>query len=207
MLVKKRPNNLKNHQESVITITCCFRSQTGGEALQKDFIRSFCVLILVLMAQPVLAYDGDYILEERFKAQLEKAKKGDPKAQYAVADMYRKGRGTDVSDKEALHWYVRAARQGIRKAAYKAGYLYLHSETLDSAPKKAAQWLKMASDSGYSPAQYELGLLYSTGKAGKQDNKMALRLLSKAKLAGHEPAEAAFDRVVKQMVRNRSQSR
>lgn len=175
--------------------------------MQKVVILSLHFLLLALITQPVLAYDGDYVLEERFRAQLAKAKNGDARAQYAVADMYRKGRGTDASDKEALQWYVRAAQQGNSKAAYKAGYLYLHSESLDSSPKMAVPWLKMAADSGYSAAQYELGLLYSTGEAGKQDRTLALRLLGKAKLGGYEQAEEAFDQVVKQMVRNHSTDR
>ena len=175
--------------------------------MKREFVRFCSILLVMLMASPVLAFDGDYVLEDRFLAHLASAKAGDAKAQYAVADMYRKGRGTLANDQEALSWYIRAARQGMRRAAYKAGYLYLHSESVTSSPIKALPWLKMAADSGYSPAQYELGLLYSTGKVGKRDNKLALTLLSKAKLAGHKPAEAAFDRVVKQMVRSQSSSR
>lgn len=160
------------------------------------------ILLWLVIVQPALAYDGDYILEQRFKQTLAAARDGDVKAQYAVAEMYRKGRGTPANDEEALIWYIRAAQQGKHKAAYKAGYLYLHSDTVSNSPKKALPWLKMAADTGYSPAQYELGLLYSTGKAGQLDNKKALSLLSQAKLAGHKEAEKAFDQVVRQMVLN-----
>ncbi|WP_455198571.1 tetratricopeptide repeat protein [Kaarinaea lacus] len=174
--------------------------------MRREWVRLCCTMLLFLTL-PAGAFDGDYVLEDRFNAQLAKAKAGDARAQYAVADMYRKGRGTVASDKDALQWYVRAARQGIRRAAYKAGFLYLHSESLEASPKKALPWLEMAADSGYSPAQYELGMLYTTGKAVKRNNKMALTLFSRAKLAGHKPSEAAFNRVVNQMVRSQSASR
>ena len=170
-----------------------------------DVLR-FCAFLCLLIALPAMAFEGDYILEERFQATLDNARAGDPQAQYAVGDMYYRGRGVRSSDKEALHWYLRAARQGVLKASYKSAYIYLHSKTVHKSTRKALPWLKLSVESGNPAAMYELAMLYSTRRASNQNNKRVLTLLSKAKMAGYKPAKIAFEQAVSSLVRTNGKS-
>ena len=169
-------------------------------------VLKYCTYCCLLFTLPVMAFEGDYILEERFQAYLFKAKDGNVKAQFSVGEMYQRGRGTKASDEDALYWYLLAARQGHLKAAYKAAYIYLHSEIVPKSPRKAVPWLKLAANAGNPAAQYELGMIYGSGLAGRQDTTQALALLAKAKLAGYKPAVRAFDQVVTRFVKTKTKS-
>lgn len=160
----------------------------------------FGVMGLLLFTHQALAFEGDYVWDERFQASLAKARSGQAKDQYAVGEMYFHGRGTKTNPPEALHWFLLAAEQGHNKAAYKAGYLYLHGAGINPRPKKAFTWLEKAAMSGYAPAQYELGRLYASDAAGYFDGAQALKWLGKAKAAGYAPAEAAFSSTVRRLV-------
>lgn len=164
-----------------------------------------CLCLLLFLwpfgTQQALAFDGDYIWEDRFKASLVEARSGLAKDQYAVADMYFRGRGTTADAAKALHWFLLAARQGHRKAAYKVGYLYLYGDGLTHSPRLALPWIKKAAIAGYAPAQHELGKLYFSGRLGKRNEAQALKWLGKAKAAGYAPARSSFDRLVKRLVK------
>jgi len=164
-------------------------------------VLKFYIFLCMLLAVPVMAFEGDYILEDRFRTVLDDAKAGDPQAQYAVGNMYYRGRGVEASDKEALHWFLRAARQGVLKASYKSAYIYLHSKTVHKSPRKALPWLKLSVESGNPAAMYELAMLYSSRRAGKQNNTRVLTLLSRAKMAGYKPAKVAFEQAVSSLVK------
>ena len=181
-----------------------------GEKVGRRNVLRLCIVILwlgtVLIAPPLMAYEGDYIWEDRFKAQVDKAKSGSAEAEYSLAEMYLGGRGTAVNEKDAQAWFLKAAKQGHIKAAYRVGYLYLHARTFTQSAKDALPWLIKASNAGFPAAQYELGLLYATGRGVKQDRPAALALLAKAKLHGYAPAREAFDHLVKGLIKHNSLS-
>ncbi len=161
-------------------------------------------LALLLNVQQAVAFEGDYIWEARFKASLAKAQSGHQvKDQYAVGDMYLRGRGTAKNAAKALYWFLRAAKQGHRKAAYKAGYLYLYSDGLPpgASPKQALPWIRKAALAGYAPAQYELGRVFLSGKIVKRNEPQALMWWGRAKAANYAPARKAFDQMVKRLVK------
>ena len=162
------------------------------------------IILCVFISLPAMAFEGDYIMEERFQAYLFKAKDGEVKAQFAVGEMYQRGRGTEASDEDALYWFLLSASKGDVKAAYKAGYIYLHSSSVPQSPRKAVRWLKLAAKAGIPAAQYELGMIYGSGLGGFWDTTRALKLLAKAKLAGYKPADRAFKQVVSQFVKLKS---
>ncbi len=159
-----------------------------------------CVMLFCVVP-PLVAFEGDYIWDKRFKASLVKAHSGQATDQYAVGDMYFRGRGTGIDNRKALHWFLLAAKQGHRKAAYKAGYLYLQGEQVERSPAQAQAWFHKSAVAGYVPAQYELGRLLVSGAAGKRDHTRALKWLGKAKAANYEPAEAEFTKIVSRLVK------
>jgi uncharacterized protein len=147
-----------------------------------------CVLLLVLplsLISQVAAFEGDYIWEERFKASLVKAQLGQEAAQFAVAEMYLRGRGTTEDASNALRWFLSAAKQGHQKAAYKVGYLYLQvNGILPAIPREQAfRWIQKAARAGYAPAQYELAQLYFQGSIVERNTAQALKLMGQAKIA------------------------
>ncbi len=165
------------------------------------------LLVLSLNIQQVMAFEGDYVWEARFKTSLAKARSGHQvKDQYAVGDMYMRGRGTAKNAAKALYWFLLAAKQGHRKAAYKAGYLYLYSSGLPTgaSPKQAFPWMRKAALAGYAPAQYELGRLFFSGKVIKRSEPQALKWLGRAKAANYAPARKAFDQMVKRLVKTQT---
>jgi len=180
-----------------------------GESMEKTLkghrliARILLPLILLLGAQQAVAFEGDYIWEERFKASLAKAKSGKVKDQYAIGNLYFLGRGTAVDSAKALHWFTLAAKQGHKKSAYKVGYLYLYGEGLSPSrsPKQAFPWIKIAADAGYAPAQYELGRMYFSGSIIKRDESQAMKWLGRAKAADYAPARTAFAQIVKRLVK------
>lgn len=159
------------------------------------------LLLLFFVAQSTEAFEGDYIWDKRFKASLIKADSGQPGDQYAVGDMYFRGRGTTTNHLKALQWFLLAAEQGHRKAAYKTGYLYLYGEGFTPAPKQALHWFRRSATAGYVPAQYELGKLLLSESAGPRDNAQALKWLGKAKAASYAPAEAEFTQTVSRLLK------
>lgn len=157
--------------------------------------------LLSCVISPVLAFEGDYIWDERFKINLVKAESGQASDQYTVGDMYFRGRGTLKDYNQALFWFLLAAEQGHPKAAYKVGYLYLQGEQVEHSPVRAQAWFQKAALAGYAPAQYELGRLFLSGALGKPDRTKALKWLGKAKAADYAPAEAEFTKIVSHLVK------
>ncbi len=147
----------------------------------------------VLCAQAFAA--GDYIWEEKFKKALPKAEQGDAKAQYAVGEMYEKGKGASKDLKKAFEWYNKAAKQGDKKAAYKLGRAYLDGKGVSRNYKKAYTWFKKSASKNYVRAQYYLGTLYENGKGVLKDYDEALKWYKRALAGGYGSASEAIKRV------------
>jgi len=158
------------------------------------------VILLLCVTQTVVAFEGDYIWDKRFKVGLAKASSGAAIDQYAVAEMYFRGRGTSTDHAKALQWFLLAAEQGHQKAAFKVGHLYLYGEGLKHEPQLALKWLRRSALADYVPAQYELGKLLLSDKAGPRDNAQALKWLGKAKAANFEQAEVEFTQTVSRLL-------
>jgi TPR repeat protein len=158
-------------------------------------------LSLMLLAQGISAFEGDYIWDERFKTGLSKAASGKPEDQYALGVMYLRGRGTPIDPAMALSWFLKAAKQGHARAAFKAGRILLQGgEGVEPSPKRAIRLLTYSAESGYIPAQYTLGKAFASGKAGKRDMSQALQWLGKAKLNGYPKADEAVQEVIHKLV-------
>lgn len=88
---------------------------------------------------------GEYVAYDRANYQtalpvwLEKAKEGEPKAQFYVGEIYEKGMGRAPDYKEAVTWYTRAVEQGYGPAKVNLGQLYAQglgvAKNVDEAKK------------------------------------------------------------------------
>lgn len=163
------------------------------------------LLLLFCVSQPSVAFEGDYVWDERFKAGLAQARSGQADDQYALGDMYFRGRGTRIDHAQALHWFLLAAEQGHQQAAYKVGYLLLYGEKLEHEPGRALDWFRRSALAGHVPSQYELGKLLFSGSAGPRDKAGALKWLGKAKAAKYAPAEAEFRQTVSRLIKQQTE--
>lgn len=141
---------------------------------------------------------GDYILEEKFHKELVKAEQGDAKAQYAIGQMYEKGRGTDKDTRLAFSWYSKSTQKGYTKAEYKLGMAYLSGKGIRKNSRKAYEWLKKSSDKGYVRAQYNLAILYEKGRGTEQNLDKAFAWYKKALAGGYDSAAAGMKRITDQ---------
>ncbi len=137
----------------------------------------------------------DYVLEQKFHAELAKAERGDAKAQYAIGEMYEKGRGIEKDPRQAFIWYSKATQQGNIKAEYKLGMAYLNGMGIRKNYRKAHDWLNKSSNQGYARAQYSLGTLYENGLGTPQNLDKALAWYERALRGGYDVAATGIRRV------------
>lgn len=157
-------------------------------------IRMLLAIFLILTPLGAIA-SGDYIWEEKFQKQLPKAEEGDAGAQYAVATMFARGRGTVRDQKKAIDWFKKAADQGHVKSAYKLGYAYLKGQGVGKDFEEAYRWLKFASDKDYERAHFYLAEMMEFGNGVDKDLDEALKMYEKAASGGFSPAKARVARV------------
>jgi S1-C subfamily serine protease len=112
-----------------------------------------------------------------FELFLAAAQKGNPFAQYNVANMYAQGRGIRCDRKQAKAWYLKAAEQDLAIAQYGLGML--NASDVDKNDTDATQQLDIA-----------IGWLFKSGLTHlKNDNLSSAQQAydSIAELAGDHP--------------------
>lgn len=94
---------------------------------------------------------GEYVSYDRanyqtaLKVWLPLARKGDPKAQTYVGEIFEKGLGTSPDHAKAADWYRRAAERGYTNAQQNLGHLYEKGLGVPRDPAKAVYWYRRAS--------------------------------------------------------------
>ncbi|NPT54896.1 tetratricopeptide repeat protein [Paraburkholderia elongata] len=87
-------------------------------------------------------------MSPKLEVEISKAKKGDPKAQFAVAEAYRTGKGVDEDFAEALYWYRAAAEQGNISAQNNLGTMFQRGIGTEKNSKMAAYWYRQSASEG-----------------------------------------------------------
>jgi len=152
-------------------------------------------LSVVILLLPPAGTAVDYLLEEQLHRRLEQAAQGDVEAQYAVGDMYYKGRGTYVDREKAYTWFRRSAAQGHRKAEFKLGYMYLKGFGVGQNSTRAFDLLRASAAKGYAPAQFYLAQMYALGMGVGKNSTLALRWLRASVEEGYRPPKAELARI------------
>lgn len=133
-----------------------------------------------------LAWEEDY-----FPALLEKARAGDPEAQYEVGRTYAYAEKEHGKFDEGLKLLTKAAEQGHAEAQEVLGQALWVGELVGfpTDKKNGIKWLKKAAENGQSAAQANLGVYYYYGNSVKQDFKIARRYLESAAQQREESAQ------------------
>ncbi len=172
-------------------------------------MKSVLSLVLCLIASNTFAFQGDWVLTERFNKQLLLAEQGDAIAQYDVGRMYQRGRGISQDINEALRWLRRSAQQGNVSAQTSLGVLYFEGKQIKPNPKKSYSLLHSAATRDVAQAQFYLARLYETGVGTRSDMKLALRWYERAAANGYYGADdkvAALQAQLKRPASNRPKS-
>jgi len=108
------------------------------------------------------------------------AKKGDPRAQHILGQMYRHGNGVEADVVTGTGWIHNAAKKGFAPAQYDLGVIFLNMAVTKGHYAKAVKWLTEASRQGHLEAQYRLGKMYRDGVGVEADDVKALVLFNAA---------------------------
>ncbi|MEE8379285.1 MAG: tetratricopeptide repeat protein, partial [Gammaproteobacteria bacterium] len=117
------------------------------------------------------------------------------KSQYAIGEMYEKGKGTESDTNQAFKWYVKAAGKGNKKAAYKVGLFYYKGTAVTKDYKKARSWFTKSADKKYARAEYYLGQIYENGRGASRNYNTALKWYKRALAGGYGTAAEGIKRV------------
>jgi hypothetical protein len=156
-----------------------------------------CLLLVALCAGP--AYADDYTDgvqaydEEDFAGAMALwkpiAEAGDPRAQYAVANLYIEGLGVAENLVTAGYWLERSAMGGLPLAQFRLGNAYREGYGFEKNDTEAVNWWHRAAENGISGAMYNLGVHYYFGRGVVADQATAWEWFGKAADAGHEKAQ------------------
>lgn len=139
-----------------------------------------------------LAFQDDYVWQERFKTQIVQAEKGHADAQYDIGEMYEKGSGVPVDMKKAFGWFEKSANQGHIKAQFKVAYMYYKGQGVDMNVKKAFNLMEKPANEGNVRAQFYFGQMIERGVVDKADLDEAFTWYSRSSLGGYKPADEAL---------------
>ena len=99
---------------------------------------------------------GDYKTAKKIAFPL--AKRGDPRAQDLLSDMYWFGRGVDRDRCESTKWADKAARQNLGRAQYSMASAYFSGYGVYRNRELTYRWVLAAIRSGYKRASEDLEL-------------------------------------------------
>jgi len=126
----------------------------------------------------------DSISESAAKVQ-EHAKKGNPLAQFQLAQRLRTGDGLPKDPSQAVEWYRKAAKQGMPDAQHNLGVALDHGQGIAEDDAEAAKWYRRAAEQGQTAAQYSLARLLLFGKKVDRNATSAARWFRIAAQARH----------------------
>jgi cell division septation protein DedD len=164
---------------------------------------------LLLLGQPAFAdvkqgvdawTRGDFA--RAVKEWRDPALKGDPDAQFNLAQAYKLGRGVPADLAQAEQWYAKAAAQGHPQAVTNYGLTLFQN----GRRQEAVKWLEQASSRGEARAQFVLGTMLFNGDAVSKDWVRAYALMTRASSSGLPQASqtlAQMDRYVSLQDRQR----
>lgn len=162
-----------------------------------SYYKRTITLVTMMLFTSVTHSAGDYIWEGKFKKELPKAEQGDPGAQYAVGEMYEKGKGAVKDIGKAFDWYLKAAKQNNTKAAYRVGLFYYEGNVVKLDYDEALSWFTKSAEHDYFRAQYHLGEMYEYGRGVTKNYETALTWYNHALEGGYNPAADSIERVTR----------
>jgi len=142
------------------------------------------IVLLTVLARPAFSED--------IKTLTEKAKVGDPEAQFTLGVSYAAGHGVPKDLSEAVKWWVMAAAHGSTEAQDILETMYVRQFKDPGVPRdysEAMKWLVKAAEQGSPGAQDLLGWMYCKGQGVPEDYAEAAKWFRKAAEQGYAAAQ------------------
>jgi TPR repeat protein len=117
------------------------------------------------------------------------AQKGDPEAQFRLANMYVNGVGVDRDLSKAAEWYGRASAQGHALAQNNLGVMYANGWGVPQNFREALKLFVSASGQGNADAESNLGAMFLLGRGVDVNEAEAAFWLKRAAQQGVAEAE------------------
>lgn len=134
-----------------------------------------------------------------FASFSQRARKGDPTAQYWLGDLYQHGIGVSRDGPLAVEWLSRAAQGGMIPAERQLGEIYLSGNLVLQDFAKARKWLSEAALSGDATAQLKLGDIYVQGLGGAPDPVTGYAWYELSAMGGDNLAEVKRNKLLATM--------
>ncbi len=125
-----------------------------------------------------------------FSRLLQRARAGDPQAQFLAGLAYDTGAGVERNYEEAAMWYQKAADHGNAGAQANLGFMYSVGRGVPPDVKEALKWYHKAAKNNFPTAEFDLGQLYWDGSGVPRDFAAAVRWYRKAAEHGDAAAES-----------------
>ena len=132
---------------------------------------------------------GDTEALERLR---QAADQGPSRVQFALAEMYARGKGVARNPVQAAKWYRKAADQGHAEAQTCLGWMYFRGNGMSREFPVAEKWFRAAADQGHARAQFAIGWMLFNGEGTARDPVRAATWFRKAAKQGHEQARNAL---------------
>ncbi|WP_075340619.1 tetratricopeptide repeat protein [Tenacibaculum agarivorans] len=137
---------------------------------EKDYDKAQLLLGKIYTKQEELTHH-----KKGFKLVKKAAKQDNRFAMVYLADLYKKGIGTEVDIKKAKKWYKKAYDLGSDKATYALGYLFYKG--IGDTPQNYKRAVALFKQSSYPMAKHWLAVAYYFGNGVAQDKQKAVELL------------------------------
>ncbi|MDE1930223.1 MAG: SEL1-like repeat protein, partial [Alphaproteobacteria bacterium] len=114
----------------------------------------------------------------------QRAKTGDPVAEYRLGVLYALGQGVKQDYAHAAQLFKAAADGGVAEAQYNVAVMYSEGMGVQRDPAQAVTWYEKAAEQGNANAAFNLGVAYSNGAGVQQNIQEAARWFRRAAAAG-----------------------
>ena len=152
----------------------------------------FAVIRLGLAGMLTLGISGLAAEEFTLDMAAAAAEKGDPQAEFFMAQRCAHGVGVPRDYMKAVAYLRRSANQGYAPAQTSLGSCYAHGLGVKQDYGEAVRWYRKAAVRGDSLAEYSLGYAYAHGKGVTKDVEAALKWWQKSAEQGQVYAQNAL---------------
>lgn len=143
------------------------------------FLISFTVLLLTALPRVARSIEPDI---PRIQAG---AEKGSIQQEIELGADYLAGHGVARDEKQAAHWYEKAANSGDPSAQMEIGFFYQAGVGVQRDPARAVKWFERAVAGGLVSAKVNLGVAYLWGLGVQKDPAFAEQLFRDAAKKGN----------------------
>lgn len=105
----------------------------------------------------------------------ERARNGDPEAQFNVGLIYDRGDHGERDATQALKWYQEAADRGLPKSQYTLGAKHGLGRDLPKNKIESFRWIRYAANQGHTPSQWLMASYYFGTFGAYKDNVEAYK--------------------------------